>query len=62
MRNVPITKEEDTKSRYHYFFASILIGTMLGIPVAANSAEKKLEGHKQATGVVIQKAGAWEKG
>ena len=43
---------------YHYFVASILIGTMLGIPAAADSAEKKHEGHKEVTGVVIQKAGA----
>lgn len=43
---------------YHYFVASLLIGTMLGIPAAADSAEEHHAGHKQATGVVIQKAGA----
>lgn len=43
---------------YYYFAAFILIGTMLGIPAAADSAEERHAGHKQATGVVIQKAGA----
>ena len=42
---------------YHYFVASVLIGTMLGIPATANSAEDKHKGHKEAAGVVIKKAG-----
>ncbi|MGH7228966.1 MAG: hypothetical protein ACREIH_07070 [Nitrospiraceae bacterium] len=43
---------------YQYLVLPILIGTMLGIPAAANSAEEQHGSHKQATGVVIQKAGA----
>ena len=43
---------------YHYFVASMLIGTMFAIPAVSKSAEERHEGHKQATGVVIQKAGA----
>lgn len=47
------------QSKVHgYFAAFILIGAMLGIPAAADSAEEHHGGHKQATGVVIQKAGA----
>jgi hypothetical protein len=42
---------------YHYFMVSLLIAAMLGIPAAANSAEKKHGGHKEVTGVVVQKAG-----
>jgi hypothetical protein len=43
---------------YHYFVASIFIGVMLGIPAVADSAEEKHAGHKEITGVVVQKAGA----
>ena len=41
-----------------YFVASMLIGTMVAIPAVSNSAEAQHGSHKQATGVVVQKAGA----
>ena len=43
---------------YHNFVASTIIATMFAIPAVSKSAEEQHEGHKQATGVVIQKAGA----
>jgi len=43
---------------YHYFLASMLIGTMFAIPAVSNSAEEQHGSHKQATGIVIQKSGA----
>jgi len=43
---------------FRYLVASMFIGVMLGIPAAADSAEEKHAGHKQATGVVIKKAGS----
>lgn len=47
------------QSKAHdYFTALILVGAMLGIPAAADSAEEKHKGHKETTGVVVQKAGA----
>jgi hypothetical protein len=44
---------------YHYFLASMLIGTLFGLPADASSATEEQHGsHKQVTGVVIQKSGA----
>lgn len=43
---------------HDYFAAFILIGAVLGIPAVSDSAEERHGSHKQATGVVIQKAGA----
>jgi hypothetical protein len=42
---------------YHYFVGVIFIMALLGIPIAANSAEESHGGHKQDTGVVVKMAG-----